>query len=226
MMPNTYDPYDPSIVMLPPNDHDDHDLTPAERDRAHCIMALMGCLTYIASLIIGLIVCLFIGSCTPTRTVTSTESRAVSDRLEQIDSLLRLKSVVTQDSVWRESVMRQFQSIRERSDTSRTQVVDSAGRVIREKVIINNVRESVSETDRLEIQKLSSRIEMMDSTIRLLREQLSHSDTLQQQRETVVEPSSRLSWWERAKLRMTDYLLYLLAAIGAFLAFRAKFRKK
>ena len=226
MMHNTYDPYDPSIVMLPPNDHDDHDLTPAERDRAHSIMALMGCLTYIASLIIGLIVCLFIGSCTPARTVTSTESRVVSDRLEQIDSLLRLKSVVTQDSAWRESVMRQFQSIRERSDTNRSVVVNAAGDTIREKVIINNVRESVSESERLEIQKLSSRIEMMDSTIRLLREQITHSDTLQQQRETVVEPSSRLSWWERAKLRMTDYLLYLLAAIGAFFAFRAKFRKK
>lgn len=160
---------------------------------------------------------LLLMSCGSTKTATTaTEFRRVEDAVVRLDSLIRLRTVVQQDSAWRESVMRQFQSIREKSDTSRSVVLNAAGDTIRERIIINNVRESVSESERLEIQKLSSRIEMMDSTMSLMREQLSHSDSLLQARETVVEKPvpADLSWWQQARLWLANLVLIALAVLA------------
>ena len=99
----------------------------------------------LASIIALLVVASFFSSCTVTRETTSTvDSHKVETMIDRMDSLMRLKTVKEGDSLWHETILRQFQSIREKSDTSRTQVVDSAGKVIREKIIINNVRETTS----------------------------------------------------------------------------------
>jgi hypothetical protein len=167
--------------------------------------------------VLMLIAILFTSCTSPKEVVTSTESHRVEDVLVRIDSFIRRKTVVQQDSAWRESVMRQFQSIREKSDTSRTQVVDTAGRVIREKIVINNVRESLSETDRLEREVLMHRIESMDSAISLMRLQLSHSDSLLQARETVVEKPdpARLNWFQQMQIWLGRLVLVALALCAA-----------
>lgn len=180
--------------------------------------ALRFAVTLIAVIIALLALTSLFSSCTVTRETTSTvDSHKVETMIDRMDSLMRLKTVKESDSLWRETILRQFQSIREKSDTSRTQVVDSAGRVIREKVIINNVRETTSETDRREFQKLTHRLESMDSTMRVMQQQLSHSDSLLQQRDTVREREvpARLSWWQQARLWLANLTLVALAVIAA-----------
>lgn len=172
----------------------------------------------IASIIALLALTTLFSSCTVTRETTSTvDSHKVETMIDRMDSLMRLKTVKESDSLWRETILRQFQSIREKSDTSRTQVVDSAGRVVREKIIINNVRETTSETDRREFQKLTHRLESMDSTMRVMQQQLSHSDSLLQQRDTVREREvpARLSWWQQARIWLGNACLVALVVLAA-----------
>ena len=163
-----------------------------------------------------LLLFVLLSSCARHVESSSVENHSVSTLIDRIDSLSKVRTVTQQDSAWRESVMRQFQSIREKSDTSRSVVLNAAGDTIRERIIINNVRESVSESERLEIQKLSSRIEMMDSTMSLMREQLSHSDSLLQARDTVVEKPvpADLSWWQQARLWLANLVLIALAVLA------------
>lgn len=171
---------------------------------------------FFAMLVVMFVVSL-LTSCGSTKTVTSTESRRVADMVDRLDSLMRLKTVVQQDSAWRESVMRQFQSIREKSDTSRSVTLSAAGDTIRERIIINNIRETTSETDRLEREVLKRRIESMDSTISLIRLQLSHSDSLLQHRETVVEKEvpAQLNWFQQMQLWLGRLVLVALAILLA-----------
>lgn len=172
----------------------------------------------IAAVIVLLSVLFLFTGCAVTRqTSSAVESHRVESMIDTLDSLMRLQTVVQQDSAWRESVMRQFQSIREKSDTSRSVTVNAAGDTIREKIIINNVRETSSETDRLEREVLMQRLETMDSSIRLMRQQISHSDSLLQQRETVVEKPvpADLSWWQQARLWLANLILVALAVAAA-----------
>ena len=180
--------------------------------------ALRFSVTLIAVIIALLLLTSIFSSCTVTRETTSTvDSHKVETMIDRMDSLMRLKTVKESDSLWHETILRQFQSIREKSDTSRTQVVDSAGKVIREKIIINNVRETTSETDRREFQKLTHRLESMDSTMRVMQQQLSRSDSLLQQRDTVREREvpARLSWWQQTRLWLGNACLVALAVLAA-----------
>ena len=179
--------------------------------------ALRFAVTLIVVMIALLVLTSIFSSCTVTRETTSTVDSHKVETIDRMDSLMRLKTVKESDSLWRETILRQFQSIREKSDTSRTQVVDSAGRVVREKVIINNVRETTSETDRREFQKLTHRLESMDSTMRVMQQQLSHSDSLLQQRDTVREREvpARLSWWQQSRLWLGNACLVALAVLAA-----------
>ena len=144
--------------------------------------------------------------------------------MDRMDSLLRVRTVVEQDSTWRETILRQFQSIRERSDTSHTVVVDTAGKVIKETLIINNVRETTSESDRQEREMLMHRLDVQDSTINLMRQQISHTDSLLQQRQetTVKEVEKPLTWWQQARLHLANVILIALAVLAAVWMIRKK----
>lgn len=165
---------------------------------------------------------LMFGSCGSTTTVTSTEQHHVSDMMNRIDSLISSRSVIRQDSAWRESVMRQFQSIREKSDTSRTTVVDTAGNVIREKIIINNVRETTSERERLEREVLMHRMEKMDSTMSKMIDHQKHTDSLLQAKQTVKEVPAKLSWWQQTRLHLANIMLYLALGYAIWWIFQKK----
>lgn len=192
----------------------------------HLMALFYGIFTAVAVFVIFLAM-LALGSCSSPRKVSSsTESRSVADMVDRLDSLMSLKTVVRQDSAWRESVMRQFQSILEKSDTSRSVTLSAAGDTIRERIVINNVRETTSETDRREREVLMRRIESMDSTIGLMRLQISHSDSLLQASRTTVEVPDRLTWWQQARLHLANILLYALLILGVYMAIRAKFPKK
>ena len=175
--------------------------------------------------VVAVSIIMLIVGCTTTRvTETSSLEHHVSEMLDRMDSLVRVKTVVQQDSAWRETILRQFQSIKEKSDTSHTFVVDTAGRVIKETLVINNVRETSSETDRQEIQVLSHRIETMDSTMNLMRQQLERSDSLLQSKETVVEKKvpTDLSWWQQARIWLGNLVLVALLVAAAIWGIKKK----
>ena len=165
---------------------------------------------------------LMFGSCGSTTTVTSTEQHHVIDMMNRIDSLISSRIVIRQDSAWRESVMRQFQSIREKSDTSRTTVVDTAGNIIREKIIINNVRETTSESERLEREVLHHRLEKMDSTMSKMIDHQKHTDSLLQAKQTVKEVPAKLSWWQQTRLHLANIMLYLALGYAIWWLFQKK----
>lgn len=159
-----------------------------------------------------------LSGCTTQKTVTSdTSDHRVSDLMQRMDSLIGVHSVVQQDSTWRQEILRQFQSIRERSDTSHYIVQDTAGNVIREKIVINNVREVTSETDRQELTVMSHRLEQMDSTMQVMRRQLSHSDSLLQQsrKEVTKTVETPATWWHNLQLWMGRLAMLTLVVLLA-----------
>ncbi len=163
-------------------------------------------------------------SCASTKETSYVERQHVTDIMQRMDSLFHIRTVTQQDSAWRETILKQFQSIRERTDTSHHVVVDSAGRVIKETLVINNVREVTSETDRQEIQFLSSRIEMMDSTMNSMRLQIQRSDSLLQQRQDVIikEVDKPLNWWQQARLHLANIILITLALLAVLWLIRKR----
>ena len=158
-------------------------------------------------------------SCTPQKIISSdvTDHR-ITDMLQRMDSLMATRTVVQQDSAWRETILKQFQSIREKSDTSHSVTLSASGDTIREKIIINNVRETTSETDRHEREVMMHRMEMMEATMNIMRQQIAHSDSLlQQQKQTEIkEVPKSLSWWQQMQLWLGRLVLVALAVCAGW----------
>lgn len=151
------------------------------------------------------------------RTVSEHDSYAERHRIEtmmnRMDSVISKSQTVQQDSSWRETVIRQLESIKERNDTNRTVVLDTAGNVIRETITIIREREVSSESDRLEREGMRHSIEKMDSTISVQNEKLSRMDSLLQERtkEKVVE--KKTPWYQRLWNGFRFILIGLVAGI-------------
>lgn len=200
-----------------PLEYSSTDNLPAGRevpDRHGNFKNMLYTLAWAFSILLFLMFC----SCT-TRKVVSRDvtDHRVIDMLQRMDSMMAAHTVVQQDSAWRETILKQFQSIREKSDTSHTMVVDTAGNVIREKIIINNVLETNTETDRQEREVLMHRLEVMDSTMNIMRQHIQHSDSLlQQQQETVIkEVPKPLSWFQQTQIWLGRMVLLALLVAAA-----------
>lgn len=195
------------------------DLTPEEREKVMIKASLFGCCGYVVLGIIAVLPCLLLGGCRTQKIITdeTTEYRS-QELLQQMDSLLRVRSVVKQDSIWKQEVLRQFQSIREKSDTSHFVVTDTAGRVIREKIIINNTREVTSETDHERLTIMTRRLEMLDSTVQVQNVMLQRMDSLlNESRQTIEQEKEKsgraqLSQWQTVRLWLANMVLIILAA--------------
>lgn len=207
-----------------PNIPDMRELKPEDRDAIHVTAALFGCAVYVAALIVALVICVLFGSCTTHREVTSVEQHSIHDLMQRMDSVISTRQVIRQDSSWRELIMSQFQSIREHNDTSHTFVVDTAGRVIKETLIIRTERESNSQTDRREREVLIHRLEVMDSTLSVMQLQFSHIDSLMQQRNisTTRYTKSSLTVWQQARLWLANVVLVALIIAAAVWALRRR----
>ena len=181
---------------------------------AICIVTIIGCL----------LICSFFSSCSAPRETSYIEQHRVERMMERMDSLINTKTVIQQDSTWRETIMKQFQSIREKSDTSHTLVLDTAGNVLKEKIIINNIRETTSETDRKEMEVMKSRLDVMDQTLDIMRQNLSIADSLLQSKdETVIkEVEKDLSWWQQARIWLGNLVLVALAIAAAVWAVKKR----
>lgn len=184
--------------------------------RVVCALFVLMALTALASAFAG---------CTPHRVASDTrEHRLTTEWMSRIDSLLHVRTVAVHDSAWRQEILRQFESIREKTDTNWSVTLNALGDTIREKIVINNVRETTSATDRHEREVLMRRVEVMDSVMRLMQLQMSHSDSLLQQdrRTEIREVAKPLSWWQQARLWLGNILLVALALLLAIWLLKKK----
>lgn len=160
------------------------------------------------------------------KTVTNTESYVEKHRIEsmmaKMDSVISKSSTTVQDSTWRETVIMELQSIREKSDTNHIVVVDSAGRVIKETVVINNTREVVSEKDRQEREVMMHKIERLDSVISIQNEQISRIDSLLQQSQKEKTIEKKQSWWQKAWQQSKGMLIGVVITLIVLLILRLK----
>jgi len=155
-----------------------------------------GCFPRIAAMVLFVIIMsIMLCSCKSTKQVS--EERYTSEQLvTRLDSMLQVRLVTQQDSSFREYVVSQLKTLREKNDTSHTIVVDTAGRVIKETLIIRTEKESNSETDRKEREVIMHKLEVMDSTLVSLRSQIERTDTLLQKKQETIEVN-RLHGWQK-----------------------------
>lgn len=169
-----------------------------------------------------LIAFLLMGCRTITNEETNTESHRIESLMEKVDSLIGKTTIVQQDSAWRETIIRELQSIREKSDTSHTLVVDTAGKVIKEKIVINNTREVTSESDRQVILGMIHRLEKLDSTLSVQNKQISQMDSLlkEKNKETTIE--KKQPWWTSFAQLAKGVIIGILLCVIVFLVLRLK----
>ena len=187
-------------------------------------MLIHGIVMFLAVLLLMALVSLFT-SCTTQRIGTDAlDNRYSREMLQHMDSLLSVRTVTQQDSTFRQEILRQFQSIRERSDTSRSVMVNATGDTIRERIVINNIRETTSSTDRQLLTVLSHRLEVMDSTVQQQNLQISRMDSLiRQQSKTIEIPVEKpLSWLQQMQLWLGRLVLVALAVLAAWWLIRKK----
>lgn len=182
-----------------------------------CLMLLTKALAIVIAIIAVSLVCC---SCTTTRTVSNDTSHVSREMLTQMDSIISSRMVIRQDSSFRESVLRQLQSIVEKSDTSRFVVTNAEGDTIRERIVINNVREVKSETERHEREVIMHRLEKIDSALTAVQRQMSHTDSLVANKETVVEVPAELSWWQKLRLALGNAALVAILALCGYGVFK------
>lgn len=130
-----------------------------------------------------------VGCKTIKKSESSIDKHYIETLMQRMDSLSKYKQVVQQDTSWHETFIRELQSIREKSDTSHVMVVDTSGNVIKEKIIINNVREVTSEKEKQEREFLMHKLESMDSTLVVANERITKLDSAYQasKKETIKE---------------------------------------
>lgn len=213
-----FDPIDPTQVYFTPLPENTSKEELDEYQRFTLRMLLNGFLTFVAVLLLMTIAAL-LTSCTTQRIGTDTlDHRHSREMLQHMDSLLSSRTVTQQDSAFRQEILHQFQSIRERSDTSRSVILSAAGDTIRERIVINNIRETTSSTDRQLLTVLSHRLEVMDSTVQQQSLQLTRMDSLlRQQSKTVEVPVEKpLSWFHQMQIWLGRLVLVVLAVLAGW----------
>lgn len=223
-----HDPTDPMQFWYNPLPDD---ATPDELDfylRIALKYIVYGFLTFFTVLLLLALTSLLTG-CTTRRSVSDTlEQRHTQEMLQRMDSTLMAHSIARQDSTWRQEILRQFQSIREKSDTSHSVTLNAAGDTIRERIIINTIRESYSQTDREQLTVMSHRLEVMDSIVRVQSELISCMDSLlyQQKQTEIKEVAKPLNWWQQMQIWFGRLVLVALAVCAAWLIVKWKFKIK
>lgn len=188
--------------------------TPYNYTRAFC-----DCATYAVTIIVGALICALFCSCTAQRIGTDTiDERHLREMLQRMDSQLTVRKITQVDSAFRQEILRQFQSIRERSDTSRSVTLSAAGDTIRERIVINNVRETTSATDRQQLTVLFHRLQVIDSTVQQQSLQFARMDLmLRQQNDTREVPVEKpLSWLQQMQIWLGRLVLVALAVLAAW----------
>lgn len=160
------------------------------------------------------------------KTVTNTESYVEKHRIEsmmaKMDSIISRQQTTIQDSTWRETVIKELQSIKERNDTSHYVVVDSTGKVIKETIVINNTKEVVSEKDRQEREVMIKKIERLDSVISIQNEQISRIDSLLQQSAKTQTIEKKMSWWQKAWQQSKGMLMGVVITLIVLMILKLK----
>ena len=184
-----------------------------------------GCIWTVVGWVIAVILFFMLGvlsSCTTTRESTGTlDHHYVESLMQRMDSVIASRTVIQQDSSWRELVLRQFQAIREKSDTSHYVVTDTSGKIIRERIVINNIRELTSESERHEREVIMHQLSVMDSTISVMQKQIQHSDSIlcQEKKTEIQEVEKPLTWWQQLRLWLGNILLATLLLAAGYAAF-------
>lgn len=213
-----FDPTDPTQVYYNPLPDNATEEELEQYQRLTLKMLIHGIVMFLAVILLMALVSLFT-SCTTQRIGTDTlDHRHSREMLKRMDSLLSVRTVTQQDSAFRQEILRQFQSIREKSDTSRSVMVNAAGDTIRERIVINNIRETTSSTDRQLLTVLSHRLQVMDSTVQQQNLQLTRMDSLlrQQSKTAEIPVETPLSWFQQMQLWLGRLVLVALAVLAAW----------
>lgn len=219
---NPYNPYDLMLLDQPSM----KDLTPEEQEEVAVKTTLFGCSGYVLAIVLGLALCALLGSCTTTKELSYAELHRIVTTANRMDSTLMTHTVARQDSTWHQEILRQFQSIREKSDTSHSVTLNAVGDTIRERIVINNIRETSNETDREQLTVMSHRLEVMDSTLSVMRQQIEQSDSLlrQQKQTEIKEVAKPLNWFQQLQLWLGRLVLVALAVCAAWRLIRRRVR--
>lgn len=215
---NPADPTQVPIDLMPQEFPDMKDLSLEEQEQVCITAAFRSCASSAVFIILSLALCILFGSCTTQRTVADTlDQRYSRQMLQRMDSLLSVRSVTQQDSAFRQEILRQFQSIREKSDTSRSVTLSAAGDTIRERIVINTIRETTSTTYRQLLTVLFHRLQLMDSTVQQQSLQLVSMDSLLRRQNVTIEVpvEKQLSWLQQMQIWLGRLVLVALALLAA-----------
>ena len=165
-------------------------------------------------------------SCTATKSVESnTEYRHISELTDRMDSLVRSTYSWQQDIYNRQSSLVDSIREKERNDSSHVVVINEKGDTVRERIEIVRYIEREHNTESKESEVVVHLQSQVDSLVSLCAENRSLTDSLlkSHDKQTVVE--KELSWWQKVKMKFSEWIIGILLFIILCLVLRSKFRK-
>lgn len=143
------------------------------------------------------------------------ESHAYSLMIERMDSLVHSTSVWQQDFTSKQTSIFESLKQKEKNDSSHTIVVNEKGDTVKETIYIYREIEKESSVEKEEKEMWMHKFQQIDSLLQVSLAKQAETDSLLQQKQTVVEMPAELSWWQRLRLWLGNFtLIGILGLVG------------
>lgn len=143
------------------------------------------------------------------------ESHAYSLMIERMDSLMHSTSVWQQDFTSKQTSIFESLKQKEKNDSSHTIVVNEKGDTVKETIYIYREIEKESSMEKEEKEMWMHKFQQIDSLLQVSLDKQAETDSLLQQKQTVVEVAADLSWWQKMRLWLGNFtLIGILALVG------------
>lgn len=147
---------------------------------------------------------------------TTTEKHDVSQLTEMMDSLMQ--STKTWQSEFLEKKMSVFESLKEKekNDSSYSVVINEKGDTVRERLVIFHEIEKDHTTEKEVYETLLQQYNRIDSLLNISIMKQAKSDSLIKEMEKEKEFPAELSWWQKIRLILGDFVLLAVLCLAVY----------
>jgi hypothetical protein len=191
MIQKIFDKYRDLVEM--PDQIESDKLSPEERHKLAMMSAMIGCITYMAAILTGLLLCVLFGSCTTTKYVPVTEQH--TEHHWHTDSVKERDSIHTENT----TVIRELDSAAMAKYGIQMESNQRAWLIL-QREMENRLRE----------------LEHMTATRDTIH------DSIPQPYPVVKEVPAELTWWQQTRLHIANIVLWLLIVITVVIIARKK----
>lgn len=162
---------------------------------------------------------LFLSSC-KTIKETTTEKHEVLQLTEMMDSLMQSTKIWQSEFLGKQ--MSVFESLKEKekNDSSYSVIINEKGDTVRERLVIFHEIEKDHTTEKEVYETLLQQYNRIDSLLNISIIRQTKSDSLIKKMEREKEVPADLSWWQKIRLILGDFVLLAVLCLAVYWGIR------